>query len=160
VMTLFITLSLVKSYFLSSGMNRPGETIMDMMGKGRSFTIGLAGLCTLRVLHSLPWHIRLLTITSRNGTKKPTPNGAGFPIFIQVEQPFTCSICSPCRTWGPGSASRPTPTQIVDKIPRSWASNSTMEHRSEVQARFVINDLLLLILDPPGIKVVSLSICR
>ena len=47
VMTLFITLSLVKSYFLIFRYEPSRRTIMDMMGKGRSFTIGLAGIMYL-----------------------------------------------------------------------------------------------------------------
>ncbi|HCP08057.1 MAG TPA: hypothetical protein DIV80_07235 [Synergistaceae bacterium] len=47
VMTLFITLSLVKSYFLIFRYEQSRRTIMGMMEKGRSFTVGLAGIMYL-----------------------------------------------------------------------------------------------------------------
>jgi hypothetical protein len=46
-MTLFITLSLVKSYLLIFRYEQSRRTIMGMMEKGRSFTAGLAGIMYL-----------------------------------------------------------------------------------------------------------------
>jgi len=47
LMTIFVTLAIPKSYLLLFRYRQTREMILPMMGKGRSFTLGLAGIMYL-----------------------------------------------------------------------------------------------------------------